>query len=87
MLKMHSFKAVLFRKISQFGGKIETRIQYAVVSFFFLIEVKLMYSVVRASAVQQSDSILHTHTCSFLKISFSIMICPRILDIAPCAIQ
>ena len=52
-------------------------------SFFkiYFVEVQLIYNIVLISAVQQSDSVVHTYTF------FSIMIYLRILNIVPCAIQ
>ena len=46
----------------------------------FLVEVHLIYNVVLISAVQQSDSFIHT--CTYFFIFFSIMIYHRILNIA-----
>ena len=46
------------------------------------MEVKLIYSVVLISAVQQSDSFIHIYIYSFL-IFFSIVVYPRKLDIVP----
>ena len=45
----------------------------------------MLYNVVSISAVQQSDSVIHTYT--FFFIFFSIMAYPRILSIVPCAAQ
>ena len=53
--------------------------------FIFFIEVELIYNVVATSAVQQSDSVIHTYT--FFFILFSVMVYPRILNIVPCAMQ
>ena len=56
--------------------------------FFFLIyfiEVELIYNVVVVSGLQQSDSVIHIYTFSF--IFFSIMAYYRILNIVPCTIQ
>ena len=53
-------------------------------SFFFLIEVELIYNVVFISGVQQSDSFLYIYT--FFKF-FSIVVYCKILNIVPCAIQ
>ena len=47
----------------------------------FLIEVELIYNVVLISAVQQSDSVIHTYT--FFFIFSSIMVFLRILNIVP----
>ena len=52
-------------------------------SLIYFIEVKLIYNVVLISAVQQSDSVIHT---SFF-IFFSIMVYHKVLNIVPCAIQ
>ena len=59
-------------------------------STFFLInifftEVELMYNAVLISAVQQSDSVIHTH--SFFNIFFSMMVYRRILNIVLCDTQ
>ena len=53
-------------------------------SFFFLIELSLVHSVVPISVVQQSDSV-YTHRQYFF-IFFSIMVYHRILNIVPCII-
>ena len=53
--------------------------------YLFIIEVELIYNVVLLSAVQQSDSVIHTYT--FIFISFSIMVYHRLLNIVPCAVQ
>ena len=52
-------------------------------SVSFLIEVKLMHSVVLISAVHQSGAV--TQRCFF--IFFSNMTYHRALDIVPCAVQ
>ena len=39
------------------------------------------------TTVQQSDSMIHTHTYTFFFIFFSIMFYHRILTVIPCAIQ
>ena len=50
----------------------------------YFIEVQLTYNVL-VSVIQQSDSVMHIHT--FSSICFSIMVCHRIMNIVPCAIQ
>ena len=49
------------------------------------IQVQLIYSVVFISVIQQSDSAVYVYT--FFFIFFSIMVCDRLLNIAPWAIQ
>ena len=57
---------------------------------FLKTEVQLIYNVF-ISAIQQSDSVIHTYlyiyVYSFKKIFFSITVYPRILNIVPCAVQ
>ena len=53
--------------------------------FLFLSEVQLIYNVVLISAIQQSDSVIHTYI--FFFIFFSITVYHRVLNIVPCAIQ
>ena len=56
------------------------------VSFLiYFTKVKLTYSIVLISAVQQSDSAMNVY--AFLFIFFSIMVYHRILKIFPYAIQ
>ena len=57
---------------------------YFVNSIFKFIKVQLIYKVVLISAVQQSDSVMHTHTVLF--ISVPIMVCHRILNRVACAV-
>ena len=52
---------------------------------YFKTEVQFIHSVMLISAVQQGDSVIHMYTLFFR--FFSIMVYPRILNIAPCAIQ
>ena len=51
---------------------------------FFLIGIQLIFHVVLISAIQQSDLGVYIHA---FFIFVSIMVYPRILGIAPCAIQ
>ena len=53
--------------------------------FYVLIGVHLIYNAVFISAVQHSDSIIHTYT--FLFRFFSCIGYYKILRIVPCAIQ
>ena len=48
-----------------------------------------MYNVVLISAVEQSNSVIHIYTFFFFffLMFFSIMVYPRMLDIASCAIH
>ena len=56
--------------------------------FYFIfknfIEVLLIYNVVLISAVQQSDSVICIYIFFFI---FFHMVCYRILNIVPCAIE
>ena len=44
---------------------------YAVVFFFFLIKIQLIYNVLPISTVQKSDSVIHTHTHIYIFTFFS----------------
>ena len=57
---------------------------YFVNFIFKFIKVYLIYKVVLISAVQQSDSVMYTHTVLF--ISIPITVCHRILNRVACAI-
>ena len=50
----------------------------------YLIEALLIYSVMLVSAVQQSVSDIHIYIDGK---PFSIMVCHRLLNTVPCAIQ
>ena len=52
---------------------------------FYLIDIWLIYNVVLISAVQQSDSVMHTYTF-FFYILFH-MVHHRILNIVPCVME
>ena len=54
---------------------------------FFFFEVQLIYNAVLITAVQQSDSAIHTHTHthSFFLTFFSIMVYHRTLNTVLCA--
>ena len=57
---------------------------------FLKTEVQLINNAVLITALQQSDSVIHTHTLSLsflFKIFFSIMVYHGILNIILCAIQ
>ena len=59
-----------------------------ILSFFFLIEIYLIYSIVLVSGIQQSDSVMYV--CVYIYIYFrlfSITGYYKILNIVPCAIQ
>ena len=45
----------------------------------------MIYSVVLISGVQQNDSVVHIYI--FFLVFFSIVVCQRVLNIVPCAIQ
>ena len=70
------------------AGWIQFHVLYSVMCTWFFKFILLKYSWfynILISAVQQSDSVIHRYT--FFFIFFSIMVYPRILNIAPCAIQ
>ena len=64
-------------------------------NLFFFIKEQLIYNIVPISAVQQGDPVtcVCARTCVCVHILFlflilsSIMVCPKRLDIVPCAIQ
>ena len=45
-----------------------------VLKFLGFVELELIYNVVIISAVQQSDSVIHTHASDFFQISFPILL-------------
>ena len=61
--------------------------------FYFLnfIDVRLIYNIVLISSVQQSGSRIHIcvyiYIYKFFSIFFSIIVCHRILNVVPCAVQ
>ena len=55
-------------------------------SFYFLLEVYLIYNAMLVSGIQQSDSVIHTYVCIFFRF-FSLIGYYKILSIVPCTIQ
>ena len=60
---------------------------YSSIFFKKNIEVQLIYNIVLVSAVQKIDSVLHIYIYIHFLILFSLMVCHKILNIIPCAIQ
>ena len=73
----------LFYRKDQLSGVLVKQVFFFFLSF---IELHLIYNVVTISAVQQSDSAIHTHTHFFLRF-FSHIGYYRMLGSVPCAIQ
>ena len=61
----------------------------------YFIERLLIYSVMLISAVQHNVSVIYIHIHMYMYVcfiyiyiyTFSIMVCHRLLNIVPCAIQ
>ena len=73
------------RTWTSFGGHYSAyhKGQTASLFFFFLIDVKLIYSVALVSAVQQSESVIRIHISTFFRF-FSHIGHYRVLSRVPC---
>ena len=51
------------------------------------VHLIVIYNAVLISSIQQSESFIHTYIYTLFSIIFPIMVYPRMLNIAACAVQ